>query len=239
MLEKTITIASYDVFPSGALRPSALMKYMQQMAREDCDTIGCTYAEMRRLNTVFVSVRSGIEFYAPVNVGDTIKIVTFNNDISGITFDREFEIFRGDKEVAHASTFWVLVRFDTRALVRPNDFEYKFENHHRECGEVEVPKRIAVPENYEKVERVVRVSDLDENNHLNNCIYADIALDALKSFDGLTARVKKIVILYRHEARLGETLSLSVGEGESSAVVTAVRTSDGAPCFEAEVTFER
>lgn len=54
MLEQTIKIKSYDVHPNGVVKISALQKYMQQIAREDSDSYGATYAKMRDANMVFV-----------------------------------------------------------------------------------------------------------------------------------------------------------------------------------------
>ena len=50
MLEQTIKIKSYDVHPNGVVKISALQKYMQQIAREDSDSYGATYAKMRDAN---------------------------------------------------------------------------------------------------------------------------------------------------------------------------------------------
>ena len=237
MLEKSYVIAGGDVYPSGDLRPSALMKYMQQMAREDCDALGCTYAFMRDNNTVFVLTKTGLEFFRPIKAGETVTVRTLNNDIDGIIFDREYEIFVGDIEVAHASTFWVLIRYDTRTLVRPKDFPFEFTSYHKDCYAVEVPRRISADGLTVTEERRVRVSDLDENNHLNNCVYADIALDSVDGFDGLNASVKAIKMIFRHEARLGDRLEVLSAANGDGVIVTAVNKTSGKPCFESEVTF--
>ena len=57
MIEKQIRISSFDVLPNGTVKPSALLRHMQQAAREDCDAMGCTYPYMREQNTVFVLIR--------------------------------------------------------------------------------------------------------------------------------------------------------------------------------------
>ena len=88
MLEKNYVIASYDVYPSGYAKPSAIMRYMQQLAREDCDAMGCTYKFMRDKNTVFVLTRSGLRFFRPIKSGEVVTIKTYNNSIDGIIFDR-------------------------------------------------------------------------------------------------------------------------------------------------------
>lgn len=235
MLEKQITAESYDVYPNGIMKPSALMRYMQQLAREDCDALGAAYPYMRSLNTVFVLTRLGMEFERPVRSGETFTLRTYNNSIKGVTFVREFELVSGGELIARASTFWTLVRYDTRALVRPADFPVRFESLGLEVRGVAVPRRFDDHGLSEAERRRVRVSDLDENDHLNNCVYADIALDALKDFNGLDNWAKSVKIVFRHEARLSEELSVFTKEQGGINLVFAFIGEEKKPCFEAEI----
>ena len=155
-----------------------------------------------------------------------------------MTFDREYEFFVENEKVAYASTFWVLVRFDDRTIVRPKQFEFAFYSHRLECDHVEVPRRFDT-ESLDKIgQRKVRVSDLDENDHLNNCVYADIALDCSKTFDGLNKSVLAVRLIFRHEARLNDELELSATEGDNKIVVAAQNLTLLKPCFEAEILFQ-
>ena len=237
MLEKTIGIKSFDVFPSGVLKPSALMRHMQQIAREDCDAMGCTYGFMRSLNTVFVLTRLAIEFLRPVKDGEELVLKTYNNSITGIIFDREYELVSDGTTVARASTFWTLVRYDKRSLVRPKDFPVKFESLGLDIPSIEMPKRFDDSGLAEREIRRVRVSDLDENNHLNNCIYSDIALDAAPGFNGLDSWVRSVKLIFRREARLGDELAVSAAERDGVLTVFAKKGQE--TCFEAEIVTER
>lgn len=237
MKDTTIVVKSYDVFPNGAIKPSALMRYMQQLAREDCDALGCTYDFMRNLNTVFVTTKLGIEFYRPIKVGEVLQMRTYNNEINGIIFDREFDIKIGGEEVAHASTFWVLVKYDDRSLCRPSDFPYEFFSHHLDCKKVDIPRRLAEGDMQTISERVVRVSDLDENNHLNNCVYADITVDSLPLFNGLDQTIRTIKVIYRHEARLNDVLDISLSKAFGKFSLKADNKTSNSVCFESQVEF--
>lgn len=136
MFEKAVTITSFDVFPNSTVRPSALLKYMQQIAREDCDAAGCTYPFMREQNTVFVITKLGLDLDRPIRAGEIVTIRTYNNRINGIFFDREYDFFADGEPIGHCSSYWVLVRYDTRALVKPKDFPFEFVSHNIDmsCG---------------------------------------------------------------------------------------------------------
>lgn len=237
MFEKPVTITSFDVFPNSTVKPSALLKYMQQIAREDCDAAGCTYPFMREQNAVFVITKLGLDLDRPIRAGEIVTIRTYNNRINGIFFDREYDFFADGETIGHCSSYWVLVRYDTRALVKPKDFPFEFVSHNIDCREVEVPRRYDGEGYTPAAERVVRVSDLDENNHLNNCIYADVALDALPDFDGLSRAVTGLRIIFRNEAKLGDRLSPTTKQNGSAAFVNAYNATTDKPCFESEFQF--
>lgn len=239
MLEKKITVASFDVYPNSTLKPSALQKYMQQLAREDCDAMGCTYIDMRNVNMVFVMTKMGININCPVFAYDELTVRTYNNRISGVTFEREFEFYRKGEEVIHATTQWVIVNFDDRKIVRPRMFPFEIPAHNIDCASVEIPRAIVIPEESARVgQRTVVLSDLDENDHLNNCVYSDIAMDVVADYDRVNDFVKSVKIIYRHEARINEILSLSVGKSaanDGNYTISAFNESNQMACFEAEI----
>lgn len=237
MLEKKISVKSFDVFPNGIMKPSALMRHMQQIAREDCDAMGCTYGFMRGLNIVFVLTRLAIEFRRPVRDGEELALRTYNNTITGIIFDREYELVGEDGLAARASTYWTLVRYDNRSLVRPKDFPVKFEALGLEMESVGMPKRFDDSGLEERETRRVRVSDLDENNHLNNCIYSDVALDAAEGFNGLDSWARTVKLIFRREARLGDELVIYAKRNENKHTFFAKK--GGEVCFEAEIDIEK
>ncbi len=242
MLEKSFTVASYDVYPNSTLKPSAIQRYMQQFAREDCDKMGCTYNDMRAVNMVFVLTKVAIAVSAPVFAYDELTVKTYNNRVFGASYEREFEFYRNGIQVIHATTQWVIVKYDDRTIVRPKLFPYAIPEHNLDNGILQLPRAIksdSVP--LECGKRLVVLSDLDENDHLNNCIYSDISMDYISEYDRKTDYVKSVKILFRHEAKLGETLSLSRGvnnaEADKNFAVFAFNDTTGQPCFESELSF--
>lgn len=237
MKETTVRITSFDVLPNSTVKPSALLRYMQQLAREDCDGLGCTYRYMRSLNTVFVLTQLGLRLNRPVLEGEEIKLTTYNDGVIGPFFERGFTIEREGRQVGVCSSRWVLVRYDTRSIVKPRDFPVDFRTVSRERETVDVPRRFDPAGGSPAGERVVRLSDLDENNHLNNCVYADIATDAAEGIDGLSSRLSGMRIIFLGEAKLGDVLSLSRAVSGDTQVIFADDLSSGRRCFEAEITF--
>ena len=244
MIEKTFSVASFDVYPNSTIKPVAIQRYMQQFAREDCDNLGCTYIDMRNINMVFVMTKMGIEVYKPVFAYDELTVRTFNNRISGVTFEREFEFFKNGEKIIHATTQWVIVNYDSRRIVRPKEFPFEIPTHNLDCGSISLPRNIDSEEETRTCgTRAVRLSDLDENDHLNNCIYSDIAMDVLTEYDRKEEYVKSVKIIFRQEARINDVLSVSCGsrkdENGVNHTVSAYNTTGDKPCFDAEISFEK
>ena len=232
MLEKKISVASFDVFPNSTMKPSALQQYMQQLAREDCDAMGYTYKMMREVNMVFVLTKLGMKINKPVFAYDELTVKTYQNRVSGITWEREFEFYRDGEEVIHATTQWVVVKYDTRQIVRPREFPGQIVSAELECNHIDIPRAFDTEGLEFFGDRIVRLSDLDENNHLNNCVYSAIALDTLP-FDCESNYVKELFIIFRQEAKLGNELKLYNAEKDGKFVVSAQNATCEKPCFDA------
>ncbi len=238
MLQKAIRITSFDVFPNGTVKLSALQRYMQQLAREDCDQMGCTYAAMRRENMVFVLTKLGIDIRTPIRSGDVLVCKTFNNRVEGITYFREFDFKLNGETAIRATTQWVVVRFDTRSIVRPRDVHFGIPEYNFKIKEVEVPRRFDVFEDLISAgSRKVNLSDLDENHHLNNCVYSDIAMDflPLENKDFLISSLKMI---FKHEALQEDVLNICYKKTEQGFYVSAHNQTKNVPCFESIITIK-
>lgn len=233
MLEKKFHVKSFDVYPNSTIKPSAIQHYMQQFAREDCDNMGCTYINMRDVNMVFVLTKMGIKVNEPVFAYDELTVKTYNNRVTGITFEREFEFYRDEKEVIHATTQWVIIKYDNRQIVRPRDFPFEIPSLNLDCDTILLPRGFDVSGAEFVGERIVRLSDLDENDHLNNCVYSDIFLDVVP-YDRREDYVKEVNMIFRQEARINEVLSLSTATKDGKTVISAFNKSENKPCFEAD-----
>lgn len=238
MTEYTFTVSGTDVFPGGIARPAALARYMQLVAGKDCDSHGASYADMRAHDCVFVLSKLAMHFHCPICSGDTITLRTFNNRINGIYFEREFEFFRGGSEVAHATTLWALISYSARVPLRPRTLFAPIPEENRPTATLDVPHSIDTKGVLPCGERVARLSDLDENDHINNCVYFDIAADST-DFDGKTEMITDFYMLYRREARRGDVIELSALHEGNTYTVSGRNETTAHPCFDAFFTVEK
>lgn len=237
MLKQKIKINSYDVGENGEIKISSMMKYMQELAVEDIASAGATYESMRDDDMVFVIIRCGIRIMSPVRKYDELEILTVNNEINGITFVREFIFYRGGLPVAEATTQWVLMSYSRRMPLRPASLRYPCEPARMDIKGVELFRRLTDPD-ASHAERcgtfTVRRSELDENRHLNNTVYADVVLDYCGRDTGSVERFR---VNFVQESLLGDEIEIFRDVCENSVELFGVNRRTGKRCFEADIKF--
>ncbi|MBR7165385.1 MAG: hypothetical protein IKD18_03805 [Clostridia bacterium] len=209
MREEKMRFESFELSASGFVRPSAVMRRMQQAARDDLNSFGISYEAMREKSMAFVVSRMALVFNRPVPGEVPLVLRTAANPTRGATFPRSFVLEdEAGEPVMRAMSLWALLDFEKRTLLRPSALWEEIPSFADlsdgvSCARLMKPSGI-LPCYSE--ERKVYASMLDQNNHLNNCNYADLATDLLPADAG---EVKELQIAFQHEARLGEVLSLN------------------------------
>ncbi len=235
-LEKEIY--SYELCHTGTIKPSYLMRYMQTAAGIDSEQLGAGYRVLREHDMVFVITKLKLEMFGDITSGDRIQIKTWQKEIKGVTFIRDFEIKRGDEIVGYASTQWALMSFEQRRPVRPSKMPVVTPSRTDiPARNIELERHIEHPEiavNCGTFKRVVMLSDLDENLHLNNTNYADIMLDFLPQ-DIHASSFKLLQINFRGEARLNDELEISVFRDDKTVYYYAENSTKAHVCFEGKI----
>ena len=118
MREETILFESYDLSASGDVRPSAILRRLQEIAGRDLDSYGISYADLRSRNMAFVVSKIALVFEKPLKEMTPYKIRTSAQETHGATFPRSFVIEDAEGVVARANSLWALLDFEKRCLLR-------------------------------------------------------------------------------------------------------------------------
>lgn len=233
-------IYPYELCHTGTIKPSYLMRYMQTVAGLDSDSLGATYQLLREHDVVFIITKLKLEMFGEIKSGDTIDIKSWQKEIKGVTFIRDYEILRDGELVGYASAQWALMSFSQRRPVRPSRIPIELEgNPEIPSRDVELERHIQHPDNSQfcgAFTRKVMISDLDENLHLNNTNYADIMLDFLPR-EIQVSGLKILQINFRGEALLDDELEVEVYSDKKSVYYYAENLTKGHACFEGKLEF--
>lgn len=234
------TVNFHDTDCYARMRPSAVLKYMQETANLHLNAYGPTMDELRESGRVFllsrvrISIKRTLPAYTPIEAQTWVS-----NDDRGFSFNRYYRILAGGEVAAEATSVWALLNIETRRPIRTSEFTYNF------TGEAPLdlprllPRRIVAYDPEEVAVRPVVYSDCDYNGHINNTHYPDLLCDYLPA--GETRRVQEVEINFLGEAPMGDSLTVCRAndlEQDGRYLFRTVRT-DGSPNIEAVITLAR
>lgn len=225
----------HDTDLAGKIKPTGLMRYMQDTVNRQMEKIGPSYDELMSRHQSFILSRIKINFFAPVFSHDRIESSTWATAKShGVSFSRCYEVKKDGETVAEASSVWALLDTDSGRFVRTSDFGAPYGAD--EPLEMELPRKLRPLGEVEKVgEKTVFYGDVDQNVHMNNTVYADVLWNFVPDFKN--KHMVSFDIIYLSEAPLGETLEIYRGEAENGYFFRTVR-SDGKVNVEAIIEVE-
>ena len=239
MFIKEIKIKSYDVGRDDNAKISSIMKYFQQIARENLDEFGMTYKFLRDHNIAFVLTKYKFKFYSEMHCDHKYIFKTSPCDTVGVSFIRDFVVEDIDGNICcEASSAWVIIDFEKRSILRPNRLPLPIQNDPKLVDFV--PDRLSTnvrEDNKGEFRTSVYYSQLDANNHLNNCYYVDILTDGLFAIKNDVPFIKSLEMSYDHEASVGNDLVIEYYFDDNSVSVICNNATSENICFLANIEY--
>ncbi len=232
-----VTIASYDGDLNRRIKPSSILKYQQEIGELQLDSVGLKYSYLYDKGMVFLLTRAmGVIYNAPC-FEDKVTLSTYSCGPKGANFIRGYEFIGGDGSVLiHSVSLFVLTDPLAHNILRPSAADIFDIKHNGEIKEKELPQRIVLPDGMKKEsERVIRFTDIDYNGHLNNAVYADIAMD-YAPLRLSSSPLRRYDINFLGEARLGDSLDISTHTDGGTFYIGA--SHERGRCFAARLEFD-
>ena len=204
-------IPCYNTDAAWRLKPAAFMDLAQEAAGLHAVELGFGYEELIKNNTAWILSRVNIQFVDTPLWRDDITLTTWHKGANRLFFLRDFIMTDKDgKERVKATTSWLVLNLETRRLVR----DPMLMEEGTVCTEnvIETPAdKVQMPKDVpaERVlEHAVAYSDVDMNNHTNNAMYMQWAMDAVDYEIASTRAVKEITINFNRETKAGDVVSI-------------------------------
>ena len=231
------TVNSHDTDYNGNLRPSCVMRYMQETANRQFNSHHPTLYELNEDNKSFLLSRSNMSVYSNLHNFDKIKVESWACEGKGVTYLRCGRIYRDDIIVAEIITNWALVDRTNQKFIRQGDIEFGFGTD--EPLELDMPRRIMIPSDLQLMlagERTIYYGDVDLYGHMNNTNYPDMLCAFIPNFKN--KMVVRCSISFIHDAPLGENLKIYVGCDDADTYYFKTPKEDGSVNIEAEIVLE-
>lgn len=214
--KKQFKIGDTQVNCFDRLKNSQILAIMQEAAGEHSALLGADKDALKEKGVFWALIRYHIEIERLPRAGETITVETWPMPTTRTAYPRATVAYDADgNALFRGISLWVLMSFETRAMVLPAKSGVLVEGCVR-GNEVSVPGSL-LPKMLKSCEsRLVRFSDLDINSHVNNCRYMEWVDDLLGAAFHAEHSPKEMVICYLSEAREGETVDIAweLGEGQ-------------------------
>lgn len=208
VFEEVERLKFYDCDYKGKMKLSSILKVSAEIAGRDYTLKGYTHEKLWEKEMVFLLSRVSVKIFSYPKEQRDLITRTWERGKKGAMFLRGTEIEFEDGELAASiQSGWVLANPITRKIYKPSFFLGDMpQNQEKLVFAMDLDKI-----KYENIvhvdDREVRITDLDENGHVYNSVYADMACDTL-SHEDYEKDIDNFRINYISEAILGETISL-------------------------------
>lgn len=191
----------------GRLKTSSALFFVQEMAGRHFDRIAlATNLDLK--NLIWVIIRHRLQVTRLPMRGETIRLQTWPMPTTRTAYPRSVVAYdENGAELFRSVTLWVLMDRDTRAMVLPGKSGILVPGILR-GGELPAPGSLAPVLCSASSTRRVCYSDLDVNNHMNNCRYLEWGADLLPSAFHKSHSLKDVTMCYLGEAREGDELTI-------------------------------
>lgn len=210
----------FDCDYLGRMKMSAILRICAEVAGYDYTKKGLSHEFLLEKRMAFLTSRVSVHINSYPVSKQTLNVSTWECGKKGAIFLRG--IYFKDKITGNilveALSGWILVDPETRQIYRPGQFMFEMPQvMDRALKALPITKINAADPTY-KGSWTAKNTDIDENGHVYNAVYADIASDILNA-DEFGRRVTDMRINYVSEVRNGETIDLYRADRDDSMIV--------------------
>lgn len=208
----TMRVASYEVGAQCILKLSVLLRMCQETSGRNLELLGLSYEKMCADGIIFLLITNRAQIKRMPMHNEEITIKTHPRGVYGAQFYRDFKVYSGDELIIDVMQTSIIADANTHKILRPKQFlDYGVFSCEKIPEEEKVPKITVTQPLPFMGERLVRISDLDYNCHLNNTVYGDIITDFLPG-GGMGRQFSEVQINYTTESTLGDVLKIYAQE---------------------------
>lgn len=228
MYEEDLRFTKSDFDQNGKIKASSLMHVFEDVAIKHADQLGVGWADLMKDNLIWVLNKLRFQVHLAMKADVAYQMRTFPRKQKGVTFFRDYYIYDESGNLAAVGTSqWCVINFVTRKIER-NGVSFEGNYIERKAFADGIAKLKINDEALTLIgSHSVTEEDLDENEHVNNCRYADMVEKVLEGHTDFTINFVK-------EARLGDEIRL-YQELQDGSILVVGKLADGTVIFQAKV----
>ena len=239
--KKTTKITFAESNAQNEIKLSNILRHVGDISSEHLEELKLPYEMLWNEGFVFLLTRLGMRITRRPKALETVTIVTSPRKPRGVQMTRDVTFYaENGEELITAQTAWVLADPKTHKICRPKEFPHTvpidplFESDY-----ALIKEKLRRGEGAKQIgERVVRYSDIDCNDHMNNAVYADIICDFLPVNLHRERALSECHISFVGEARLGSNITIFSEKCDEDTYYIGADRCEGDRCFEAILKYK-
>lgn len=209
MFEKMVNVKYSEMDFKLAVKPSAILNFLQDFASENAENLGFGYSYINKKNLAWYLLKYHMEFEQYPHDEYNLTLKTEPRGYNKIFAYRDFEIHNSSNCLGRISSLWALVDRQTGKIMpvsqaldnNPKMPPFEKRNSDLEFAKLLQPEKIDIDKTFE-----IRYDDIDVNMHANNCNYIIWAFEPLE-FDFRSKHyLKTLDIAFKKEIKYGDKI---------------------------------
>lgn len=226
--EKELKVKYSEMDYKLALKPSALLNFMQDLASENAENLGFGYSYIVQKNLGWFLLKYHIEFDKyPIGIYD-LTIKTEPRGCNKLFAYRDFYVCEGENFLGKACSQWSLVDLTTKSLVpakqslnNENMPDFEKRETDMDFAKIKIPETFDITKEFE-----IRFDDLDVNQHVNNCNYIVWAFEPLNFDFRSLNKIKILDMQFKKEVKFGAKIVSQIKFLSENNTVHVIKNAD-------------
>jgi len=208
--ENSFTVASYETDFSGKMSLFNLFNRIQEYASIHAERLNVGFDVLREKRFAWVLSRIKVQINSMPGWGDKVTLKTWPKGIDRLFAMRDFCMTNENGEtLLKATTAWLLINIDKMRPCRIETLPVNLTFTGAPDAIKDPLDKIPIPEKTEPAfEKLILLSDIDNNLHVNNAQYAKWAADCFTQEKFSNHTIKSVQINYLEETLLGDTVEI-------------------------------
>ncbi|MDO5555369.1 MAG: thioesterase [Clostridia bacterium] len=223
------TVNFSDVDENNQITNKGMLRLMQEIAGIHCGLLGYGVNDTPKTGLAWLILNWKLQMFFRPKTNTSLIARTWTRSQSPLFSYRDFEVY-DDKNnlVAIASSKWILFNVNKKCISKiTQDIKEKYICVDKYAFKDSYNEKLKEPENSRFIMNyLIQRRDIDTNHHVNNLYYLDYAYEALPFEVFENCKFSNVEIMYKHEAKLGDTISLFYADTPKNEHIVTIKNSE-------------
>ena len=218
-----------DMDHNGELKNEAILKMLESIAGYHSDKVGYGYQDLADKKVGWILIDWYVEVLKRPKYQEELTITTWGRKMILCYTYRDFEMRDESGELCVKGTSkWTLLDIEQGKLAKlTEEIVSSYEPEEITVFEEEL-ERLKEPENYTSIDYKIHKNEIDNNGHLHNTYYLNLAYEALPDEVFFQEPLNHIRITYKKEIKYGEMVECHYAKVDGKHTIAMIRKEDRA-----------